>query len=257
MSRYICNVTWDEVPHLSVEEKNELWRSIPSYQRKARSKGLPVLGSGVIYPFDEEQIVIDHFDLPRAWPRVFGLDHNAGAGWTAIVYLAWDRENQIIYLYRDYKSDSKSVADHVDNIRTVGGSQAKHKPLWMPGVGDLSGLLVTENDSAQFLEIYKEKGVDVELPDKAVETGIQDVYDLLQGRRLRVFKQCRDWLTEFRQYHRKDGKIIKKNDHLMDATRYAIHSGLARASVAPQAPDNTPQVLVYDEGHRGAGWMGM
>lgn len=257
MSRYIVNVTWEEVPHLSDSEKAELLSSIPQYQRKARSKGHPVLGSGVIYPFDEEQIIIKPFDIPREWPRCFGLDHNAGAGWTAIVYFAWDRQNQIVYIYRDYKSDSKAVSDHVDNLRTVGSSQAKHKPLWMPGVGDLSGLLVTEKDSIQFIDLYKDKGVDVELPDKAVETGIQSVYDLLQARRLRVFAQCQDWLAEFRQYHRKDGKIIKKNDHLMDATRYGIFSGLARAAVAPLPKDDTPAILVYDEGHRGATWMGM
>lgn len=262
MSRFVINITWDECPHLSESEKKELWSSIPAYQRRARSKGIPVLGSGVIYPFDEERVVIDPFELPRHWPRCFGLDTDAGAGWTAITFCAWDRENQIVYLYRDYKSDSRLLAQHVSEIALQGTRLAKHKPLWIPGVGDAAARLVTEIDSRQIVEAYKSKDVDIELPDKAVEAGIQDVYDLLEARRLRVFNTCRDWLSEFRQYHRRLNKngtseIVKTNDHLMDATRYMIHSGLKRAAVAPQPPDETIPVLVYDQGHAGTGWMGM
>lgn len=262
MSKYIVNITWDEVPHLSDSEKKELWKGIPAYQRRARSKGIPVLGAGVIYPFDEELIEIDDFALPRHWPRVFGLDTDAGAGWTAIVFVAWDRENNTLYIYRAYKSNARALATHVEEIALQGARFAKHKPLWMPGVGDAAARFVTETDSQQIIEAYKGKGVDLELPDKAVEAGIQDVYDLIEGRRLRVFRSQRDWFTEFRQYHRKTNpngtvEIVKKNDHLMDATRYAVHSGLQRAAVAPQAPDDTPRILTYDQGSLGTGWLGM
>jgi hypothetical protein len=37
-----------------------------------------------------------------------------------------------------------------------------------------------------------------------------------------------NWFREFRRYHRDDkgsGKIVKRDDHLMDATRYLIVSG--------------------------------
>jgi phage terminase large subunit len=262
VSRFIVNVTWDEVPHLSDKEKKDLWKDIPAYQRRARSKGIPVLGSGVIYPFDEERVMIEPFELPRHFPRVFGLDTDAGAGWTAMVFCAWDRQNNIVYIYRDYKSDSRVLASHVEELSNQGQRLAKHKPLWIPGVGDCAARMVTEEDSIQVIEAYRNKGVDIDLPDKAVEAGIQDVYDLIEGRRLRVFNTCRDWFSEFRQYHRKTNKngtveIVKKNDHLMDATRYAIHSGLQRASVAPQAPDETPRVLTYDQGSQGTGWLGM
>ena len=45
----MVTVTWDDVPHLTKEAKDELWRSLPPFQRDARSKGVPQLGSGVIY----------------------------------------------------------------------------------------------------------------------------------------------------------------------------------------------------------------
>ena len=44
----------------------------------------------------------------------------------------------------------------------------------------------------------------------------------------------RNWLAEYRLYRRdENGKIVKAHDHLMDATRYLIKSGLDRSKVQP------------------------
>ncbi len=34
--------------------------------------------------------------------------------------------------------------------------------------------------------------------------------------------QVSEWFEEFRLYHRKDGKVVKLNDDLLSATRYAV-----------------------------------
>lgn len=49
-----------------------------------------------------------------------------------------------------------------------------------------------------------------------------DMLDRMQTGRLKVFKHIGDWFEEFRMYHRKDGKVVKLDDDLMAATRYAI-----------------------------------
>lgn len=255
MSRYVCNIGWDEVPHLSKTEKDELYSAIPAYQRKARTAGIPILGSGVIYPFDESRIKVEPFDIPKHWKRCFGLDSDAGAGYTAIAFLAWDVDTQTIYVHKDYKSESKSKNDHVEAIRAHG---TKDAPFWLPGVGDASGLLVTAEDSFQVIELYKEAGVDIELPDKAVEAGILDLYNLMNVGRFKVFSSCNDWFSEFRMYHRKDGRIVKSNDHVMDATRYGVRSGLARAKTKPVKKEEAgPTIVSVDQGNQGTGWMGM
>ncbi len=42
-----------------------------------------------------------------------------------------------------------------------------------------------------------------------------------QGK-FKVFRGLRDWFEEFNFYHRDDkGRIVKKRDDLLDATRYA------------------------------------
>jgi phage terminase large subunit len=256
MSRFVVNISWDEVPHLSDAEKQELWASIPAYQRDARARGIPLLGEGRIYPFDDERLKIDPFKLPREYPRWFGMDTDNGAGFTAIVWMALDRENQTVYIYDVYKSESRSLADHIEALR-VRGRNFKKNPLWIPGVGDAKGLMVTQEDSEQLISLYQNAGANISVPDKAVEAGIQDVYDLLNQRRLRVFSHCHDWFAEFRMYHRRKQKVVKINDHLMDATRYAIRSGIAHAMVEPIPDDETPQVLVYNEGMQGTTWLGM
>jgi phage terminase large subunit len=77
------------------------------------------------------------------------------------------------------------------------------------------------------------------------------VLERLESGRLKVYKTCTKWLDEFRSY-RYDydektgefGKIIKINDHIMDACRYAVMELKAAKSPAYAAPVriNTPGV---------------
>src|ERR1700676_3248186 len=99
--RFICMATWDDAPHLSKEAKDELWKSLPPFQRDARSKGIPQLGAGAIYPVPESDLLVSPFAIPAHWPRGYGMD----VGWnnTAAVWGAIDREHDILYLDSEYK----------------------------------------------------------------------------------------------------------------------------------------------------------
>ena len=204
---------WDEVPHLSDEEKADLIASIPPYQRDARTKGIPSLGSGAIYQVPESDIRIKDFEIPSHWPRGYALD--TGWEWTAAVWGALDREAQVLYLYSVYKRGQAEPAIHAQTIHARGD--------WIPGVGDAAAINL--KDGQQFLEIYRRLGLDLELADKAVEVGIQETWELLSGGRLKVFESCSQWFEEFRLYRRDDkGRIVKQNDHLMDCTRYLVRA---------------------------------
>ena len=55
-----------------------------------------------------------------------------------------------------------------------------------------------------------------------------------------------NWLREFRKYHRDDkgaGEIVKRYDHLMDATRYLMISGRPYMCTKPrpQQPRRYPR----------------
>jgi hypothetical protein len=53
-----------------------------------------------------------------------------------------------------------------------------------------------------------------------------------------VFSNLNDWFAEFRMYHRKDGKVVKKQDDLMAATRYGVI--MLRHAICP--PDPAPRI---------------
>lgn len=224
--RYVVMATWDDAPHLDEAAKKELWAAIPPFQRDARSKGIPQLGSGAIYPVPESEIVTPDIPIPKEWPRAFGLDTDMGSGFTAAIWLALNRETQTLYLYDCYKRSRSELAVHIEAV--------KQRGAWIPGVGDAAALIVTAHDAEQLIGLYRRAGLNINLPDKSVEAGIQKVWELLSQGRLRVFQSCQSWFEEFRLYRRDErGRIVKQNDHLMDATRYAVMSGLAKAITEP------------------------
>jgi phage terminase large subunit-like protein len=114
----VVSATWDDVPHLSKQAKEELWNAIPPFQRDARSKGLPQLGAGAIYPVPESAVVCEPFDIPKHWPRAYGLD----VGWnrTAAIFGAVDRETDTLYVYSEHYQGEGEPAVHASAIRARG-----------------------------------------------------------------------------------------------------------------------------------------
>ena len=87
MSRFCIQASWSDVPHLDEDTKKQLIESMPPHMREARTKGIPMLGSGAIYPLPESLITCDPFEIPSYWPKAYGMD----VGWnrTAAVWGAW------------------------------------------------------------------------------------------------------------------------------------------------------------------------
>lgn len=239
-TRLVVMATWDDAPHLSTQQKQELWDSIPPYQRDARSKGIPQLGSGAIYPVPESEILVDPFEIPPSWPRVYSMD----VGWnrTAAIWGAWDRESSTVYLYSEHYRSQAEPSIHADAIKAKGD--------WIPGVIDPAARGRAQRDGDQLLTTYRELGLDIATANNAVEAGIYAVWQRLSGGRLKIFRTCQNWLSEYRLYRRDDkGRIVKDKDHLMDCTRYLINSGLDRATVKPEPDERETQ------NHIENGWM--
>lgn len=233
-SRYTVTAGWDDVPHLDEKTKKELLASTMPHLRDARSKGTPSLGSGAIYPIPPSEIMVDEFQIPKFWPKCYALD----VGWkkTAVVWGAWDRTADIVYLYAEHYRGEAQPATHVAAI------QARGK--WIPGVIDPAANGRNVHDGAQLLQDYIELGLNLQPADNLVESGLFAVLGRLQTGRLKIFRSMQRWFAEYQIYRRDEkGQIVKANDHLMDCTRYLIGpetirkgrtSGLARAIVQPQ-----------------------
>ena len=226
--------------------------------REARIKGVPHIGSGAIYPIPDSDIECDPFPIPKEWPMAWGGDFSKV--WNAIVWGAWDRDNDVLYLTREYKTQTGTLNDHAQAVRSAG--------IWIPGVADAADLR-SDEDRRRYIDILRDDhGLNLELPDKAVETGIQQVYSRMISGRLKVFKTCQKWFQEKRMYRRgalsasgapgdddrKMAEIVKKNDHLMDSTRYLVRSGLARAK-SKAASVTTINPAPIPSGYGKLGWM--
>lgn len=248
MSRYVTMATWDDAPHLTQQAKDEMWGSIPPHQREARSKGIPVLGSGMIYPVEEKKIRIADFVLDPAWPKGYGLD--VGWNWNAAPFVAQDPNSKTLYIYNCYKAGHAEPAIHAAAIQSRG--------KWLHGAIDPAANSHGQADGTQLLVEYTRLGLHLHKAVNAVETGIMKVWQLLSTGQLKVFESCLPWWEEFRDYRRDEaGNIVKDNDHLMDATRYAVMSGLQHLAVDPdhaKRPREEHQVIY--EGASSQGWMG-
>lgn len=234
MSKSVVFADWDSSPHLSQEQKEALLGSIPPWQRDARSRGVPQLGSGAIFPVGESEITVAPFEIPDHWPRSYGFD----VGWarTAAVWGATDRETQTTYLYAEYYRSQAEPSIHAAAIRAKGE--------WQQGVIDPAARGRSQADGKQLISAYRDLGLNLTEADNAVEAGLYSMWERFSCGKLKVFPTLHNWLAEYRIYRRDEkGRIVKANDHLMDATRYLINSGLARAIVKPVAtkePEHFP-----------------
>jgi hypothetical protein len=218
---YLVTATWDDVPHLTEKQKSDLWGSIPAHERDARSKGIPTLGSGLIFPVAEEDIVVAPFALPKHWPQIGGMDFGYDHPFAA-VKLAHDRDNDIIYVTAEYRKSQATPVIHAAALKPWGA--------WLPWAWPHDGLRKDKDASGkEYSALYEEQGLAM-LREKAtfedggngVEAGLIEMLDRMQTGRWKVFSTCRAWLEERRLYHRKNGVVVKERDDALSASRYAF-----------------------------------
>lgn len=231
---------WDDAPHLDDQEKAELLSGCEPHLREARSKGIPHLGAGAIYPLPTDEIICEPFQIKPWFYRGYGMD--VGWNYTAVVWFAWDKDTDVVYLYDCYKREKAEPEIHAAAIkrRYVRGTQ------WT-GAIDPAARARSQADGSQLLRLYRKEGLKLVPADNAVEAGIYSVWSRLSTGRLKVFQGVMgQWLQEYRMYRRKeDGKINKIHDHLMDATRYAIQTGLQHAKPVNTQGEMTAQSRNY------------
>lgn len=243
-SKFVVMATWDDAPHLGKEAKEELWKSIPPFQRDARSKGIPQLGSGAIYPVPESDLLVEPFKIPDFWPRGYGMD----VGWncTAAIWGALNRDTDTLYLTNELARSQAEPSVIAHGIKAPGE--------WMPGFIDPASRGRGQKDGSQLFSDYQQLGLRLELADNGVESGLYSVWNRMSTGRLKVFSSLSGWLQEFRLYRRNDrGQVVKENDHRMDAMRY-LESRIRSMKVKPVAP--VEKVEYRYPGQAATAWMG-
>lgn len=223
--------TWTDGPwegqewtgHYTKEEADRIVSEYPEHERETRALGIPMMGEGKVFPVKESLITVDPFEVPRHFAQIagcdFGIDHPAAG-----VRLAWDRDNDVVYLTACYKRSGETPAYHAPVFRMWG--------QWIPVMWPHDGLNKEKSSGATLADSYIAHGANM-FPFSAryddqkggrqdIEPAVLEIYERMKTGRFLVFSNCSDFFEEFRMYHRKDGKIVARNDDVISALRYAI-----------------------------------
>ncbi len=217
---YLQRATWDDAPHLTEETKEALLGMYPEWQRDMRTKGLPLLGAGLIFDIGNNEIKCDPFECPPHWTIINGMDF----GWDhpqAHIQLWWDKDADIFYVAHAWKQ-SKALPE-------LAWGAVKGWAEGVPSAWPMDGLQTEKGSGKQQKQYYEDAGWDMldvhaQWSDGGVgvEAGIVEMYRLMQLGRFKVFSHLSAWFDEKMNYHREDnGKICKIQDDLLSATRYA------------------------------------
>lgn len=223
----VIRMTIDDAEHYTPEQRASIIAAYPEHEREARARGIPIMGSGMVFPIAESMIKVDPFPIPTHWARInavdFGWDHPA-----AFVAIAHDRDTDTAYIYDAWKLKNAPVMQQASVIVAKGYNN-------IPTAWPHDGLQHDKGSGEQLKEQYKKFGVAMlneraqfePTPDgkpggNSVEAGVAMMLTRMQARQLRVFSHLNDWFDEFRMYHRKDGLIVKEDDDILSATRYGL-----------------------------------
>lgn len=220
--RHRTNMTLEDAQHYTPEQRKKIEESYPEHEREARAHGIPVLGSGLIFPVARSVISCPAFEVPIHWPAIGGFDF----GWdhpTAAVKLRHNPDDDVIYVTNTYRQSRQLPLIHAAAVKPWDGDKDK-----LPWAWPHDGLQHDKQSGVQTAADYRAKGLDM-LPARAtfddgsngVEIGLQQLLERMQTGRFKVFAHLNDWFEEQQSYHRKDGAVVKEADDLMAATRYA------------------------------------
>lgn len=237
---YMLNFGLDDCELYTDEQKEKMRRDYPEHERQARAEGLPVLGSGLVFPVAWDQIAIEPMEIPAIWRRIcgldFGYDHPTAGAW-----LAHDTESDVLYLTDVYKQSGQTPVIHAPAIKARGE--------WIPVAWPHDGLQHSKDSGVQLAEQYRVQGLNM-LPEHAtheqtgvphetqqsliaVEPGIMRLLTRMQTGRFKVFRHLNDYKAEHITYHRVEGKLVKLNDDVISAVR-AGEMMLRFAAVKPK-----------------------
>lgn len=214
-SKGVVQAGWDDAPWLEETEKKRMLDGTPPHLRAARSKGIPAMGSGNVYPIPFEEISVTPFKIPDHYKRMYALD----VGWktTAALWMAEDPDTEVIYIYDEHYVQEQPPAVHAMAIQSRG--------KWIPGVIDPASHGRSQVDGMSVFGMYKDMGLTLNNAKNEVEGGIAHTWAMLSTGKLKVFSNLMQFQKEYLIYRRDDkGRIVKEKDHLMDCMRYIVNN---------------------------------
>jgi phage terminase large subunit-like protein len=237
----IIEVDMDDNPHLDEETKNRALLGLSPEERAARKSGNFVHFAGLIYPeFGVDVHVVPMMEvIPEDWMVIVGIDpgfrHMAAA-----VFCAVSPEGDWV-VFDEVALQGRTIREVCEEIlaRNVRWGRTPRWYVIDPAARNTSA----QTGRSDQME-YADYGVVTIAGQNSVVAGLQRVKGLLVDQRLAVTQNCDNVIDQFRKYRWQTPKKsesegreapVKKDDHLLDALRYAV---MSRPRVEGREVDN-------------------
>jgi len=229
----VHQMSWEDNPFLVKSEVSRMEKELSRDALESRKFGNFSEGEGMVFSELSDENVIDPIPIDEDWQVVCAIDPGYVHP-TAAVFVARAGENY--YVIDDYSVAGKQVEEHARALQPI---IAEHNAAVVidsaAGQRNLNG----PNVILQF----QQNGVDVRpVARSGVIEGLMGVKSLLCNsdgvRRLFVFRSCVHLLREMRMYYwGADERPTKRNDHCIDALRYAL------AEITKEQPRASPSCI--------------
>lgn len=221
--RAVVSMTIDDALHIAPEDRAKIIAGYPAHEREARSKGVPMLGSGLIFKYSQDAIQEPMIEnIPTHWTKLWGIDFGIDHPFAAVLLL-WDRDNDVVHIHHVVRIKDALPLNHAFVMKAIGG----RVPVAWPQDGHSrdkgSGEALSKQYKAHGLLMLSDHS---KHPDgsNSTEAGIMLMDERMKNGKFKVAAHLSEWWEEFRLYHRKDGQIVKVRDDIMSATRIAVMS---------------------------------
>ena len=230
--RALVGMTIDEAEHISPAEREKIVAGYLPHEREARARGTPMMGSGRVFSSSEESIseTMSPAMVPLHWAKLWGTDFGVAHPFAAAL-IAWDRDADVIHVVHVVRMTDSRPRDHAAAMKPI----AAGVPVAWPA----DGAAREKSSGKELASFYKDEGL-VMLPTHATwpdggvstEAGVVEMDDRFKTGRLKVARHLLPFFEEYRDYHRKDGQLVKIRDDILSAVRVAV---MAKRFARPMA----------------------
>jgi phage terminase large subunit-like protein len=269
---YLQNSTWDDAPHLDEETKRKILAGYPSWQKDMRSKGIPILGDGLVFdcdPYKQTTTVNINNTDDILWSLDIGAVKDA-----TVLSLMVNKSNddeceydfavkQQWFLEQDEEGNNIRGPHTVATI--IRDSTYPNAPLIRPADA-------TVDSSEGYGKVLKDLGVIVYSKcahnppnataaswnmtsgsERSIQTGLMNMNELMRLGKLKIDRSCSNLLREMTTYHaiQRVGKTVYGgSDHAIDSWRYGVISLLGNRGV-PAGQCQKKHEDTYNNGYSG------
>lgn len=226
-----------DAPHLSAEEIERHGQLLSKEEYKTIILGEPAHFEGLVYEeFDDELHVVEEITPEFLADKVTYEGIDPGLNRAGIVFCAFDSDNSMLIFDELYLTERDAIPENAAKLIKEREQRWQITPKHRL-IDPAAKIRDMVTGAETVISAYERAGIRVWPGQNDVDAGIFELKRRLQRKdpegnpapALLVTENCHWWQWERRRYRRKPREeggfeVVKKDDHLMDPTRYVALS---------------------------------